>query len=608
MDDIVSFQFTQVKQNDSHRDQISFELKIRQQPEHSRMCGIGEKADRRPIDPPPIIQLEVFDPTLPGNRRQFLHNPYYFMYTTLISANGMEELSILPDRKARAITGSSVSSLSFLKDDTGKDGAFFVFPDLSVRCEGVYKLKFLLFEIVGIRGDRNRQLNLIPDNNEKYYRKQSYETSNHSNYTPVSAPENFSNHPDYDRFHGQTPDNSQYNPHFSYRNSRPYDIYANNHFLPNRKTLPGGKKSSIHDTQNHYLAYDSKNDSHRRSHTSPNRDPDHNNPRFTRDIGNQHLFKGDNYDQYHNYHNSKKDDFIPARDLKMSEKEYLSYHRNQNANQRDYNRPPRDIPKLQLAGIPSNINFTNKRMSSNDVGFYDRNKEPYTDDYRQPGAFYNPSYPRDIKSDRNLPESNESNSPLSQRTRIPESIKFGQTHLELNNPIYYRNTPKTRNINSSPQLHKSHFISDQKPVPPTGFIDRLNHLEAPDSTTSVVIRDSSNKYSYNEKKFSAGSSVHRINDEYPRDLRFYNTHTVATDIPPLHAMKRKSTNNADYRFPESEMYPRANEYDSIDASNKRSGFNHSGYDMSSRSESPKARRITVSDLLINENSNNSSPI
>jgi hypothetical protein len=39
-----------------------FHLVIRQQPKHSRMCGYGEKVDRRPIDPPPIIQLVVDDP------------------------------------------------------------------------------------------------------------------------------------------------------------------------------------------------------------------------------------------------------------------------------------------------------------------------------------------------------------------------------------------------------------------------------------------------------------------------------------------------------------------------------------------------------------------
>ncbi|ORX80294.1 hypothetical protein K493DRAFT_191253, partial [Basidiobolus meristosporus CBS 931.73] len=47
-------------------------------------------------------------------------------------------------------TGSLVSSLYHLKDVNNSDGGFFVFPDLSVRMEGRYRLKFTLFEIVGM--------------------------------------------------------------------------------------------------------------------------------------------------------------------------------------------------------------------------------------------------------------------------------------------------------------------------------------------------------------------------------------------------------------------------------------------------------------------------
>ncbi|KAJ2452332.1 hypothetical protein EV183_003011 [Coemansia sp. RSA 2336] len=123
-------------------------LVLRQEPNRSRMCGIGEKADRRPVDPPPIIQLHVSDPTT-ANNRVYLHNPYYFMYATLMDERGERELNTLSDKKARTMTGSVVASLAHLKDIDGNDGAFFVFPDLSVRCEGIYRLKFSLFEIVG---------------------------------------------------------------------------------------------------------------------------------------------------------------------------------------------------------------------------------------------------------------------------------------------------------------------------------------------------------------------------------------------------------------------------------------------------------------------------
>ncbi|KAI9209008.1 uncharacterized protein BJ171DRAFT_419202, partial [Polychytrium aggregatum] len=84
--------------------------------------------DRRPIDPPPIIVTHTY-------------NPYHFMYGSLVSADSDEELHLLRDGKTRSTTGSIVSSLYRLKDLDGKEGAYFVFPDLSVRMEGSYRLK-----------------------------------------------------------------------------------------------------------------------------------------------------------------------------------------------------------------------------------------------------------------------------------------------------------------------------------------------------------------------------------------------------------------------------------------------------------------------------------
>jgi hypothetical protein len=106
--------------------------------------------DRRPIDPPPIIQLEIFenDNQNATDTSSFLYNPYYFMYASLLTAETQEELHLLKDGKTRSTTGSIVSSLYRLKDLNNQDGAFFVFPDLSVRMEGHYRLKFSLFEIV----------------------------------------------------------------------------------------------------------------------------------------------------------------------------------------------------------------------------------------------------------------------------------------------------------------------------------------------------------------------------------------------------------------------------------------------------------------------------
>ncbi|CAO3614026.1 unnamed protein product [Cunninghamella blakesleeana] len=150
MEDTVSYHFATVKQRRENRDEIEFHLSLRQQPKQSRMCGVGEKADRLPIDPPPIVQLKVIDPSLsPLETNAYLQNPYYFMYASLMAADLDEEVHLLRDGKTRSTTGSVVSSLYHLKDTDNTDAGFFVFPDLSVRMEGKYRLKLSLFEIIG---------------------------------------------------------------------------------------------------------------------------------------------------------------------------------------------------------------------------------------------------------------------------------------------------------------------------------------------------------------------------------------------------------------------------------------------------------------------------
>lgn len=79
----------------------------------------------------------------------YLENPYYFMYAMLASADTDEELHLLADGKTRYTTGSCVSCLYHLKDIDGSEQGFFVFPDLSIRVEGRYRLKLCLFETIG---------------------------------------------------------------------------------------------------------------------------------------------------------------------------------------------------------------------------------------------------------------------------------------------------------------------------------------------------------------------------------------------------------------------------------------------------------------------------
>ena len=107
--------------------------------------------DRRPIDPPPIIQLVgVSSPFRSPSDIQYLENPYYFMFASLSTIAG-EAVQYLKDGKTPVMTGPAVSNLWHLQDTQNhdQDAGFFVFPELSIRSEGYYRLKLTLFEVQG---------------------------------------------------------------------------------------------------------------------------------------------------------------------------------------------------------------------------------------------------------------------------------------------------------------------------------------------------------------------------------------------------------------------------------------------------------------------------
>ncbi|KAG0358240.1 velvet factor-domain-containing protein [Gamsiella multidivaricata] len=119
-------------------------LNIRQQPIRAKICGAKER-DRRPIDPPPIVQIRLADPSSDKNK-DYLQSPYLFMCCNLVHANDPSGEIVAPAH--RALAGTVVSSLNRLKDVDNSDGGFFVFGDISVRIEGHFRLRFSLFELV----------------------------------------------------------------------------------------------------------------------------------------------------------------------------------------------------------------------------------------------------------------------------------------------------------------------------------------------------------------------------------------------------------------------------------------------------------------------------
>ncbi|GAA5807055.1 hypothetical protein MFLAVUS_000405 [Mucor flavus] len=119
-----------------------FVLKIRQQPIQTRLSTTNER-DRRPLDPPPIVQIEL-DHSTPQETQDFLQNPYLFMCVSLIHPTTHEEIL---NPAHNTLSGQSSSSMYKLKDINNHDGGFFVFGDVSVKLEGQFRLKFSMFEI-----------------------------------------------------------------------------------------------------------------------------------------------------------------------------------------------------------------------------------------------------------------------------------------------------------------------------------------------------------------------------------------------------------------------------------------------------------------------------
>ncbi|KAL9016692.1 MAG: hypothetical protein Q9185_005971 [Variospora sp. 1 TL-2023] len=126
--------------------QLTYELVVMQQPERARACGSGAKssADRRPVDPPPVVQLRIFE----GEEKTditYNYNANFFLFTTLESARPIAQPRLQPmPQSMPVLTGMPVAGIAYL--DRPDAAGYFIFPDLSIRHEGKYRLNFNLYE------------------------------------------------------------------------------------------------------------------------------------------------------------------------------------------------------------------------------------------------------------------------------------------------------------------------------------------------------------------------------------------------------------------------------------------------------------------------------
>lgn len=127
---------------------ITYRMQVIQQPERARACGSGAKssADRRPVDPPPIVELRVFEGEGPSMTEvTFCYSANFFLFATLENARTMAQGRVPPAPTSfPVLTGTPVAGMAYL--DRPTPAGYFIFPDLSVRHEGKYRLSFALYE------------------------------------------------------------------------------------------------------------------------------------------------------------------------------------------------------------------------------------------------------------------------------------------------------------------------------------------------------------------------------------------------------------------------------------------------------------------------------
>ncbi|KAI9759123.1 MAG: velvet protein [Chaenotheca gracillima] len=127
---------------------LTYRLNVIQQPERARACGSGAKssADRRPVDPPPVVELRIFEGDA-MNEITFSHNANFVLFVTLETARPIAQGRVQQQAPSiPVLTGMPVSGMAYL--DRPQPAGYFLFPDLSVRHEGKYRLSFNLYEEV----------------------------------------------------------------------------------------------------------------------------------------------------------------------------------------------------------------------------------------------------------------------------------------------------------------------------------------------------------------------------------------------------------------------------------------------------------------------------
>ncbi|THU91501.1 hypothetical protein K435DRAFT_727147 [Dendrothele bispora CBS 962.96] len=158
---------------------VSYHLEVVQQPQKTAEFR-NAPLSRLPVTPPVIVRLVIRDPSgnpvVPESELPFL-----VAHLSLYSENGMTRLdmgsSVSHSQSAPILYGNLVSSVDQLEDLQGNRGLFFLFPDVSIRWGGRYRLGITLLRLsnpshqssatqsaVGLAETRTNTFDVLPPN------------------------------------------------------------------------------------------------------------------------------------------------------------------------------------------------------------------------------------------------------------------------------------------------------------------------------------------------------------------------------------------------------------------------------------------------------------
>lgn len=118
---------------------------------HPLTCAAA--ADRRPVDPPPVVELRIFELAGEDEKKEITmsYDASFMLHASLEASRPIANGQRFSGPLSPVLTGLPVAAANYL--DRPRPAAYFIFSDLSVRHEGWFRLRFTLLEQVKLPED-----------------------------------------------------------------------------------------------------------------------------------------------------------------------------------------------------------------------------------------------------------------------------------------------------------------------------------------------------------------------------------------------------------------------------------------------------------------------